>query len=143
MSIEANKCNVPKCKGFVVFENADFDFNNLQVGKSNSYEFDDPKCTECGKQYYVVPHYVVVGDPDDEPLESACMTAFMKRENYRSFEEEQDPYEKIQKYIRLMGYTYSPNEVVKRYSDYKEGSYVSFTMKDCIKNLKPELEKLI
>lgn len=87
MSVEAHKCNVEGCKGFIVFENADFDFNNLQTGLSGFYEFDDPICSECEKQYYVVPHYAVVATDEngdvEEDIESACITAFEKRERER------------------------------------------------------------
>jgi hypothetical protein len=33
MSVEAHKSNVEGCKGFVVFENADFDFKNMDTSK--------------------------------------------------------------------------------------------------------------
>jgi hypothetical protein len=85
MSIEAHKCNVPDCKGYVVFENADFDFKNLNVDKQvGVYAFDRPACSECGKEFLVVPHYIVIdvsdkADFDFEELESACITEFEKR----------------------------------------------------------------
>lgn len=80
MAYEAQKCNEVNCKGFVVFENADFDFNNLEVGESGFCQFDNPICTECGKQYYVVPHYVVIGEGEDEPIQTACITEWERRE---------------------------------------------------------------
>lgn len=83
MSVEAHKCNVGGCKGFIVFENADFDFKNLQTGTSGFYEFDDPTCTECGKQFSVVPHYAVIAIDEngdvEEGVESACITAYERR----------------------------------------------------------------
>ena len=82
MSIEAHKCNVDGCKGFIVFENADFDFKNLQTGESRYYEFDDPTCTECEKQFLVVPHYAVIAIDEngdiEEGIESACITEYEK-----------------------------------------------------------------
>lgn len=83
MAFEAHKCNEPNCKGFIVFENADFDFNNLQTGDSGFYEFTSPKCRECGKQYHVVPHYTVISigkHGDCEDVRSACITEFERRE---------------------------------------------------------------
>ncbi|WP_245153941.1 hypothetical protein [Jeotgalibacillus proteolyticus] len=144
MSVEAHKCNVIDCKGFIVFENADFDYKNPPT-VNGMYEFDDPKCTECGKEYKVVPHHAVIAldeHEDIELVESACITQFEKREQVRSFENEIMPYEKVKKFIQLRRYTYSPEEVIARYTNYKNGEYVSHTMKDCIKNLTPELERL-
>ena len=79
MSIEAHKCNVTGCKGYVSFENADFDFKNFDTSDQGFYMFDDPKCNTCGKTFYVVPHYVVLDIPDYdsgeyEELKSACMS---------------------------------------------------------------------
>lgn len=83
MSVEAHKCNVDGCKGFIVFENADFNYKDLTTGASGMYEFDDPTCTECNKQFSVVPHYAVIavdenGDVEDD-IESACITEFERR----------------------------------------------------------------
>ncbi|MNW54948.1 hypothetical protein D3C74_325780 [compost metagenome] len=89
MSIEAHKCNVPGCKGFVVFENADFDFNDVPTdGKTGIYAFDNPKCSECEKEFLVVPHYVVIDYEAEETIDSACMTAFEKRQKERKYESE-------------------------------------------------------
>jgi len=85
MAIEAHECNVPGCKGFVVFENADFDFKDMQVDEiAGFYAFDRPSCSECGKEFYVVPHYIVIdildkASGDYEELNSACITAFDRR----------------------------------------------------------------
>ncbi len=85
MSIEAHRCNVHGCKGLVVFESADFDFNDMPVDKKYAcYAFDRPCCSECGKEYLVVPHYIVIDVIDNvsrdfEQLDSACITAFEKR----------------------------------------------------------------
>ena len=85
MSIEAHKCNVEGCKGFIVFENADFDYNNFNTNKKHGvYTFDEPTCSECGKEFLVVPDYTVIDAKDlwngeYEVLESACITNYEKR----------------------------------------------------------------
>ncbi|MEK5038808.1 hypothetical protein [Sporosarcina sp. FSL K6-3457] len=86
MSIEAHKCNVEGCKGFIVFENADFDFKEMDTSKKHGvYVFDEPACSECGKEFLVVPYYVVIDAIDlwngeYKELESACITAFERRQ---------------------------------------------------------------
>lgn len=86
MSIEAHKCNTPGCKGFVVFENADFDFNDIPMDEKHiCYAFERPICSECGKEYLVIPHYIVIDLISSElgefvQIESACMTEFEKRQ---------------------------------------------------------------
>lgn len=85
MSIEAHKCNVVGCKGYVVFENADFNFRDIPLSREiGAYTFDEPTCNECGKRYYVVPSYIVIDMKDKElgdydELESACMTDVERR----------------------------------------------------------------
>ncbi|MGM7720637.1 hypothetical protein [Metabacillus sp. Hm71] len=79
MSVEAHRCNAKDCNGHVVFDNADFDFNNFDTSDKGFYMFDDPCCNKCGKKYYVVPHYIVIDVKDYdcgefEELESACIT---------------------------------------------------------------------
>jgi hypothetical protein len=78
VSIEAHKCNQKGCNGFVVFENADFDITKPDTIKG-LYAYDDPTCNVCGKEFLVVPHYVVIDVIDHdlgeyEQLESACMS---------------------------------------------------------------------
>lgn len=86
MSIEAHHCNQPNCKGFILFENADFDFKDIATNeKYGCYAFDNPTCSECGKDFLVVPHYMVIDIKDNatgdfEQVESACITAYEKRE---------------------------------------------------------------
>ncbi|WP_339182845.1 hypothetical protein [Paenibacillus sp. FSL R5-0701] len=148
MSIEAHHCNVPNCKGFIVFENADFDFDKPPV-VDGVYTFTAPTCTECGKQYKVVPHYVVIsldeqGEYEPTKVESACMTEYQRRENERSIEEETDPWERVRKFILFRGYTYSVHDVIYAYADYRqEPRYLSHSMKDCIDSLKESLDKLV
>ncbi|MBB4826063.1 hypothetical protein HNO89_003300 [Sporosarcina luteola] len=63
------------------FENADFDYNNPQT-ENGMYEFDDPTCTECGKQFHVVQYHVVISFDENGDLEvdieSVCMTQHTK-----------------------------------------------------------------
>ncbi|MDH5160368.1 hypothetical protein [Heyndrickxia oleronia] len=144
MSLEAHKCNVKGCKGFIVFENADFDISNPPT-VNGMYEFDNPSCTECGKEYKVVPHYVVIGidgNGDIEQVKSACITQWERREKERKFEDETDPYEKIKKFIQLREYTYDPEMILAGYSKYENGYYVSSSMRDCIENLENEIQSL-
>ncbi len=89
VAIEAHKCNQPGCKGFVVFENADFDLKDIPMDdKYGCYAFDRPHCSECGKEFLVIPYYIVI-DPKDkelgdyEQLDSACMTQFERRQRQR------------------------------------------------------------
>jgi len=50
---------------------------------------------------------------------------------------------RIADFIFERSYSYSDKDVVKAYLEYyKEGFYVSHTMRECIKNLKVELEVL-
>ncbi|MED1607773.1 hypothetical protein P4U90_20850 [Cytobacillus kochii] len=145
MSIEAHKCNASGCKGFIVFENADFNISNPPT-VNGMYEFHNPVCTECGKEYKVVPHYVVISfdeQGDLEEVEPACITEWERREKVRNLENETDPHEKIRKYIQLHRYTYSVADILSGYLQHKQGAYVSYTMKDCIEQLRPELERLI
>lgn len=146
MSIEAHKCNVRGCKGFIVFENADFDFDNPPV-VDGMYEFASPACSECRKRYKVVPHYSVISVDENgniEEVESACISAWEKRCNELLYESEVDPHRKIQLFINQRGYTYSVLDVLDGYTRQKFGKcYVSHTMKDCISHLENELEELI
>ncbi|KIL37947.1 hypothetical protein SD70_29600 [Gordoniibacillus kamchatkensis] len=86
MAIEAHKCNQPECKGFVVFENADFDLKDIQTDeKYGCYAFDRPHCSECRKEFLVIPHYIVIDVNDKdfgewEQIESACITEFERRQ---------------------------------------------------------------
>lgn len=86
MSIEAHKCNVEGCNGFVAFENADFDIKNPGTIKG-MYAFTNPRCNVCGKEFLVVPHYAVIDwdeeNYDFEEIESACITDWEKQRVYR------------------------------------------------------------
>jgi hypothetical protein len=47
--------------------------------------FDEPTCSECGKGFLVVPHYMMIDAIDlwngeHKELESAYITAFERRE---------------------------------------------------------------
>lgn len=149
MSIEAHKCNAPGCKGFVVFENADFDFKNMQVDeKAGCYAFDKPACSECRKEFVVVPHYIVIDIMDNvtgdyEELESACMTAVERRQKQIKYERETDPKKRIEMYIHKCGYSYNVSDILRGYKEHKDHGYVSYTMKDCITNLETDIRELL
>lgn len=145
MSIEAHKCNVPGCKGYVVFENADFDFKDMPTDeKTGVYAFANPKCSECDKEFLVVPHYVVIDYGAEEIIDSACITAFERREKERKFEVETNPALRINLFLENRGYTYSAHEVIAEYSRYQEtGCYLSHSMKDCISNLEDDIRALL
>jgi hypothetical protein len=86
MAIEAHKCNVEGCKGFVTFENADFDLQDIPIDdKYRCYSFGRPTCSECGKEFLIIPYYIVIDVEDGhgyeyEQLDSACMTEVEKRQ---------------------------------------------------------------
>jgi len=50
------------------------------------------------------------------------------------------PYEAIEYFIKERGYTYSVEDVLEGYEEYKNRKYISYTMSDCIKNLKKSLK---
>jgi FMN phosphatase YigB (HAD superfamily) len=50
------------------------------------------------------------------------------------------PYEAIEQFIKERGYTYSVEDVIDGYEQHKRKCYTSYTMSDCIKNLKKPLE---
>lgn len=150
MAIEAHRCNAAGCKGFVVFENADFDFKDMPVDKNTGcYAFDNPSCSECGKEYLVVPHYIVIDVKDKdlgdyEELESACITEWERREKERQYEAETDPHTRIQLFLTQRNYTYSVADVISEYLKFQEHNcYLSHSMKDCISNLEGEIRALI
>jgi hypothetical protein len=50
---------------------------------------------------------------------------------------------KIEDYINKCGYTYTVEQLIESYLNYyKQGYYVSYTTKDCIKQLENEFEIL-
>jgi hypothetical protein len=82
MAIEAHKCNVKGCNGFVVFENADFDLQNPDTIKG-VYALDVPTCNVCGKEFLVVPSYSVIDldveTQEFEEIEPACITEWQNQ----------------------------------------------------------------
>ena len=54
-----------------------------------------------------------------------------------------EPYFKINKFIKESGYTYTVKNVLDGYKDRKNGYYLSYTMDICVKNLKIEIEELL
>ena len=50
----------------------------------------------------------------------------------------------INEFVKQRDYTYSVKEMLDFYVKYyKNGYYIPFTMKDCVKHLKDELEYLV
>ncbi|WCF11604.1 hypothetical protein NDS46_30120 (plasmid) [Paenibacillus thiaminolyticus] len=150
MAIEAHRCNVNGCKGFVLFENADLDVSHMSMNKKTGcFILDTPTCSECGKEFLVVPHYIVIDVEEHDKghfkeLESACITEWEKRERERRFKLEADPYKKIELFLKERSYTYSVSDIISEYISYREHNYyLSHSMKDCIKNLETEIQALI
>ncbi len=145
MSVEAHKCNVRGCKGFIVFENADFDYNNPPT-VNGMYEFDDPSCTECGKEYKVVPYHAVIAIDEHEDIEfveSACITEYERREKERKYENEVDPYTKILMFLEQRRYSYTVQAVIRGYLDKQKSVYISHSIKDCVNHLAVEIKALL
>lgn len=137
MAVEAHKCNAKECKGYVVFDNADFNFSKPDL-IDGMYQFESPHCTECGKEYKVVPHYTVISVEEDgsiEDVKGASINEFERRVREKEIEVESNPYEKLKKFIALRGYSYSVEEVIDGYAEHEGGAYISYTMKDCVTHL--------
>ncbi|MBP1308965.1 hypothetical protein JOD82_001985 [Paenibacillus sp. 1182] len=146
MSVEFHRCNVKDCKGFVIFDNADFDYMHPDV-VDGKYEFTSTCCTECGKGYKVVPHHVVVSVEADEAfgyLEQASISEWEAYKRERQYEMETNPHTRIQLFLVNRGYTYSVSDIVTQYLKYQESPcYLSHSMKDCIHHLENEVKALI
>jgi hypothetical protein len=54
----------------------------------------------------------------------------------------EDAEENIKRYINYCGYDYEPKDILNGYKKLLNQEYVSFTMKDCIKNNEEELKFL-
>ncbi|MFF0828815.1 hypothetical protein ACFYU8_18680 [Brevibacillus sp. NPDC003359] len=150
MSIEAHKCNVANCKGFVVFENAEFDYKDMYFNKTaGCYAFANPTCSECGKEFLVVPHRIVIDikdlkTSDYEELLPVSITAWESREKERNYESETNSHLKILLFLALRNYTYSVSDVLTEYLKHQEqNGYLSHSMEDCFNNLEVEIKKLI
>lgn len=50
------------------------------------------------------------------------------------------PYEAIEHFIKERGYTYSVEDVIDGYKQYKSRKYISYTMSNCVENLKKPLK---
>lgn len=62
----------------------------------------------------------------------------MKIEDIRN-----EPYAKIDKFIKDSGYTYTVKDVLEGYKERMNGYYVSCTMGICIRHLEEEIRALI
>ncbi|WP_273854041.1 hypothetical protein [Guptibacillus spartinae] len=57
--------------------------------------------------------------------------------------EKKEAIKNVKQFIKDRQYTYKVHDIVESYQEYyKKGWYISYTMKDCIKHLKEELEVL-
>jgi hypothetical protein len=85
MSIQAQKCNQPGCKGYILFENADFDYKESL--NNNEYVLDKPTCSECGKEFLVVISHVLIEVDENNDLvdeiPQCCYTEYEMRERER------------------------------------------------------------
>jgi len=54
-----------------------------------------------------------------------------------------EPYFKIDKFIKDSGYTYTVKAVLDGYEDRKNGYYLSYTMDICVRHLENEIRELI
>jgi hypothetical protein len=54
-----------------------------------------------------------------------------------------EPYFKIDKFIKDSGYTYTVKDVLDEYKKHMDGFYVSCTMGICIRHLEDEIKQLL
>lgn len=66
MSIQAHRCNQDNCNGFILAENADYNYEYAM--KNNNGILDRCKCTECGKEFVMVAAHVLVEVDEDDML---------------------------------------------------------------------------
>lgn len=83
MSIEAMKCTKEKCLGFIVFENADFNYKDAL--NNHGHVLDEAECTECKTVYKIVVAYRALEiDEHNEwtgyTAEECCITDYEKRQ---------------------------------------------------------------
>lgn len=145
MAIGAYKCVISGCKGYVVFDNADFNFDKIPTVNGIS-EFDNPCCSECKNIYSVVPSYSVLlinESGDYEEAKNSCITNFEKRNIEIVFENETNAYTKVKMFIDMRNYSYSVENVIEGYISSKRNEYISYSMNDCVTNLENELESLV
>lgn len=65
MSVQAHKCNQKGCDGFILFENADF---NYKEALEDNGILDRPQCNKCGKEFMVVVSHTLI-EFDEEKME--------------------------------------------------------------------------
>lgn len=81
MSVQAHKCNQKGCNGFILFENADFNYKkSLNKGE---YVIDRPACNKCGKEFQVVISHTLIEFDEDkmelmDELPKYCYTEYEK-----------------------------------------------------------------
>ena len=144
MAIGAHKCVISGCKGYIVFDDADFNFEKIPT-VDGFYEFDNPCCSECNKVYSVIPSYSVILIEEDnyKKAKNVCITDFERRKIEIEFENETNPYNKIKMFINMRNYSYSVKDVIDGYLSKQRSEYISYTMTDCVNHLEKELESLV
>lgn len=145
MTVQTYRCNQEDCKGYLSFDDAEF--NALELcDKEGDQVYAHPHCTGCGKEYRVVPHYAVAtvnqsGVENIERLKRAGAWELVLHEALKKLEQTDDPYEKMAIYINYRGYTYSVEDVKAGYIDHLNGAYISHSMEDCVRQLEGYLGK--
>lgn len=78
MAFQAHKCNQVGCKGFIVFDNADFDYDEA-VGTGKPLA--TPTCNTCKKEFVVgISHELFEIDEDRQPVATVPMVCFTEFE---------------------------------------------------------------
>lgn len=84
MSIQAHRCNQVGCNGFILFDNADFDY---KAAVNKDYTLDRPTCDTCGKEFMVVVSHVLI-EFDEEKHE---LVDELHECGYQEFEKARKP----------------------------------------------------
>jgi hypothetical protein len=79
MAVQAHKCNQAGCNGFIVFDNADFDYSEVvNTGKPLATS----TCNSCRKEFFVgISHELFELDKDKQyvdTLPQVCITEYEK-----------------------------------------------------------------
>lgn len=84
MSIQAHKCNQEGCNGFILFDNADFNYKKSI--NNNEYVLDKPKCNKCGKEFQVVISHTLIEYDEEkcELLDEVPQCCYTEYENSKS-----------------------------------------------------------
>ena len=96
MAFEAHKCNQDGCKGYIVFDNADFDYDEaFEKGEPLA----KPECDTCGKEFAVgISHELFEIDDDGEPVAKVPMVCITEYEKFKR----KDINQNIEKVIQAL-----------------------------------------